>query len=197
MINEEVLSMKRVLLLGDSIRMGYEQLVRDGLNGVAEVVAPEENCRFAKHTLWGVNLWLKELGRPDIVHWNNGLWDLHHEAPMVEALTSQSEYIDTLKRILNELQRTGAIIIFATTTPVPADAIGRSNAEIDLYNSAADELMKKNDIEINDLNSIVKQDLAGNICEDKLHLSELGNFRCAKQVIEKIKNYLVQDSFLR
>jgi hypothetical protein len=197
MINEEVLSMKRVLLLGDSIRMGYEQLVRDGLNGVAEVVAPEENCRFAKHTLWGVNLWLKELGRPDIVHWNNGLWDLHHEAPMVEALTSQSEYIDTLKRILNELQRTGAIIIFATTTPVPADAIGRSNAEIDLYNSAADELMKKNDIEINDLNSIVKQDLAGNICEDKLHLSELGNFRCAEQVIEKIKNYLVHDSFLR
>jgi hypothetical protein len=186
MINNEVLRMKKVLLLGDSIRMGYEQLVQDGLKGKAEVVAPEENCRFAKHTLWGVNLWIKELGRPDIVHWNNGLWDLHHEAPMVEALTSLTEYMDTLKRILNELQRTKATIIFATTTPVPADAIGRSNAEIDLYNSAAVELMKKNDIEINDLNSLVKQDLVGNICEDKLHLSEQGNQKCAKQVLEKI-----------
>jgi lysophospholipase L1-like esterase len=190
MINDEVLRMKRVLLLGDSIRMGYEQLVRDGLKGIAEVVAPEENCRFAKHTLWGVNLWIKDLGKPDIVHWNIGLWDLHHEAPMAEALTSLNEYIDTLKRILNELQRTGAIILFATTTPVATDAIGRSNAEIDLYNSVAVEIMLKNDIEINDLNSIVKQDLTGNICEDKLHLSKHGNHMCAKQVIEKIKNYL-------
>jgi lysophospholipase L1-like esterase len=190
MINDEVTSVKRVLLLGDSIRMGYEQLVRDGLNGVAQLVAPEENGRFAKHTLWGVNLWIRDLGKPDIVHWNNGLWDLHHEAPMVEALTSLYEYIDTLKRILNELQRTGAKIIFATTTPVPTDAKGRSNAEIDLYNSAAVEFMLKNDIAVNDLNGIIKQDLAGNISEDKLHLSEQGNHKCAKEVLEKIKNYL-------
>jgi lysophospholipase L1-like esterase len=182
--------MKKVLLLGDSIRMGYEPLVRDGLKGMAEVVSPEENGRFAKHTLWGVNLWIRELGRPDIVHWNNGLWDLHHEAPMVETLTSLIEYIDTLKRIINELQRTGAKIIFATTTPVPVDTIARNNAEIDSYNSAAVKLMKKNEIEVNDLNSLIKQDLDGNICEDKLHLSDQGNTKCAKQVIDKITNYL-------
>ena len=132
-------------LLGDSIRLGYEPLVRAGLKEMAEVVAPEENGRFAKHTLWGVNLWIRDLGKPDIVHWNNGLWDLNHEAPMVEALTSLTEYVETLKRTLNELQRTGASIIFATTTPVPADAIGRSNAEIDLYNMAASELMRSNE----------------------------------------------------
>ncbi|WP_274365627.1 SGNH/GDSL hydrolase family protein [Paenibacillus thermotolerans] len=182
--------MKKVLLLGDSIRMGYEPLVRAGLQGIAEVVAPEENGRFAKHTLWGVNLWIRDLGKPDIVHWNNGLWDLHHEAPMVEALTSLDEYIETLRRIINELQRTGAKIIFATTTPIPSDGTGRSNAEIDLYNKAAVELMNRHGIEVNDLNRVVKQDLNGYICEDKVHLTEQGNIKCAEQVIEKIKKYV-------
>jgi hypothetical protein len=182
--------MKRVLLLGDSIRMGYEPLVRQRLEGLAEVAAPEENGRFAKHTLWGVNLWIRDLGKPDIVHWNNGLWDLHHEAPMVEALTSLNEYLGQMKRILNELQRTGAKIIFATTTPIPPDGVGRSNAEIDLYNAAVVEVMEANDVEVNDLNSLVKQNLAGNICEDKVHLTEQGNRLCAEQVIGKIKKYL-------
>lgn len=182
--------MKKVLLLGDSIRIGYEKLVRDKLHSKAEVVAPEENGRFAKHTLWGVNLWIKEFGIPDIVHWNNGLWDLHHEAPMVETLTSIEEYMNTIKRIVNELQRTHARIIFATTTPVPANAIGRSNHEIDLYNSAAVEFMNAQRIEVNDLNSLIKQDLIGNICEDQLHLTEQGNHKCAEQVISKIQLYL-------
>ncbi|MEZ0537663.1 SGNH/GDSL hydrolase family protein [Caldicellulosiruptoraceae bacterium PP1] len=182
--------MKKVLLLGDSIRMGYQEYVKEGLKGLAEVVAPEENGRFAKYTLWGVNLWIKELGKPDIVHWNNGLWDVHHEAPMVEALTHIDEYVETLGRIINELKRTGAKIIFATTTPVQVDAIGRSNAEIDKYNKAAIELMQKEGIEVNDLYSLVKEDLNKYICDDKLHLSDEGYRRCAEKVVEVIKKYL-------
>ncbi|WP_123040331.1 SGNH/GDSL hydrolase family protein [Cohnella candidum] len=182
--------MKRVLLLGDSIRLGYEPFVREGLAGLAEVVAPEENGRFAKHTLWGVNLWLRDLGKPDVVHWNNGLWDLHHEPPMVEALTSLPEYLETLRRILNELQRTGAAVIFATTTPIAPDGAGRSNAEIDTYNEAAVLLMRSSGVEVNDLNALVKADLNGFLCEDKLHLTEQGSRRCAAQVVEKIKAYL-------
>ncbi|MFC5649464.1 SGNH/GDSL hydrolase family protein [Paenibacillus solisilvae] len=183
--------LKKVLLLGDSIRMGYEPYVREGLKELAVVTAPEENGRFSSYTLWGVNLWIKEFGVPDVVHWNNGLWDLHHEAPMIEALTSLEEYIRNLKRIINELKRTGAKIIFATTTPVPADAIGRSNAEIDRYNEAAIELMIKHGVEVNDLNALVKQDFQGNICEDRLHLSEQGYRKCAVQVMEAIKSNLM------
>ncbi|WP_217558027.1 GDSL-type esterase/lipase family protein [Paenibacillus sp. GbtcB18] len=182
--------MKKVMLLGDSIRIGYQPLVRAALEGQAEVVGPEENGRFAKHTLWGANLWIRDLGTPDIIHWNNGLWDLHHEAPMVEALTSLDEYIVTLGRILNELQRTGAAVIFATTTPVPVDAIGRSNAEIDAYNAAAAKLMRHHGVEINDLNAVVKRDLQSFICEDNLHLSEAGNRACADRVIEAVRKYI-------
>lgn len=182
--------MKKVLLLGDSIRMGYEQYVREGLKGLAEVVAPGENGRFIKYTLWGANIWIKELGVPDIVHWNNGLWDIHHEVPMVETLTSLEEYLETARRIINELRRVKAHIIFATTTPVPVNAIGRSNAEIDAWNTAAARLMTQYGVEVNDLNSIVKKDLAGNICEDRLHLSEKGYRLCAEQVIKAVKKAL-------
>jgi lysophospholipase L1-like esterase len=182
--------MKRVLLLGDSIRMGYEPLVREALAGIAEVVAPAENGRFAKYTLWGVNLWIKELGRPDVVHWNNGLWDIHRESPMTEPLTPVDEYLNTLGRIVTEIRRTGAAVIFATTTPVAEGSVGRSNEEIDAYNRAAVSMMTKNQVAVNDLYSLVKADLAGNICADKAHLSEKGYRRCTAAVVEKIREYL-------
>lgn len=182
--------MKKVLLLGDSIRMGYEPYVRESLKGLVQVCASQDNGRFAKYTLWGVNLWIKEFGVPDIVHWNNGIWDVHHEAPMVEALTPLNEYMDTLRRIIQELKRTKARVIFATTTPVPDDAIGRSNAEIDLYNAEAVELMKRNRIEINDLNALLREDKEQYICDDNLHLNESGYRLCAQKVSDKIKTYL-------
>lgn len=182
--------MKKVLLLGDSIRLGYQPFVQNGLKEEAEVVGPEENGRFSKYTLWGVNLWLDQYGKPDIVHWNNGLWDLHHEFPMVEALTSLEEYLENLTRILNELERTGAAIIFATTTPIHPNGKGRSNKEIDCYNQAAIKLMSSRNIEINDLNRLVKENLQDNICEDLLHLTEEGYRKCAEQTIAIIRKYM-------
>lgn len=182
--------MKKVLLVGDSIRIGYQEHVKEILEGKAEVVFPEENGRFSKYTLWAINLWMNELGKPDIVHFNTGLWDLHHEYPMVEALSTCEEYLENLRRIVNELQRTGAKIIFATTTPIALDGVGRSNWEIDKYNEAAIELMKSLKIEINDLNSLIKQDLEGYICEDKLHLNETGYRISAEKVAGVIEKYL-------
>lgn len=187
--------MKRILLIGDSIRLNYQSYVKDGLANEAEVVAPEENCQYAKYTLWGVNLWMNALGKPDIVHWNNGLWDVHHEAPMVEALTELHEYLYTLKRIANELKRTGAKIIFATTTPVAYDLIGRSNAEIDLYNAEAVKLLESEGIAINDLNAVIKQDMDKYICPDKVHLVDEGSKACADAVIKSIRMHLQKIAF--
>ena len=39
--------MQRAVLLGDSIRQGYERYVRELLEDRAEICAPGENCRFA------------------------------------------------------------------------------------------------------------------------------------------------------
>jgi len=35
--------MKKIVLIGDSIRLGYETYVKEALAGVAEVFSPKEN----------------------------------------------------------------------------------------------------------------------------------------------------------
>lgn len=74
--------MKKVLLLGDSIRTGYAPFVRDLLDGKAEVFIPDANGAFLQNTLRFLQDWQADLGltdgNVDIIHWNNGLWDCGH-----------------------------------------------------------------------------------------------------------------------
>ena len=39
--------MKNIILIGDSIRKGYDVYVKEQLKGVANVYYPDDNCRFA------------------------------------------------------------------------------------------------------------------------------------------------------
>ena len=55
--------MKKILLLGDSIRLNYMPMVCKNLYGRAEVYGPEDNCRYAKYTLWCLSDWLQLLRR--------------------------------------------------------------------------------------------------------------------------------------
>ena len=48
---QENMSMKKVVLLGDSIRMNYCKYVKSKLEGIAEVYYPDDNCRFAQNLL--------------------------------------------------------------------------------------------------------------------------------------------------
>ena len=118
--------MKKVLLLGDSIRMGYDDMVRDLLSGQAEVIYDaEDNGRFAAYTLWQANQMFRKHGAFDVVHWNNGYWDMNVESPMTEPIHPIEEYTLYLRRILDLCARNGARVIFATTTPVlPAEEGG-------------------------------------------------------------------------
>ena len=74
--------MKKVLLLGDSIRTGYAPFVRDLLDGKAEVFIPNANGAFLQNTLRFLQDWQADLGltdgNVDVIHWNNGLWDCGH-----------------------------------------------------------------------------------------------------------------------
>ena len=71
-------TLSKVLLLGDSIRLSYEPIVSKKSSGKAQVVGPKENCQFSLYTLASLARWLEDLGKPQIVHWNNGLHDCGH-----------------------------------------------------------------------------------------------------------------------
>ena len=189
--------MKRVLLLGDSIRMGYDDYVREYLDGRCEVIYDEnDNGRFAAYTLWQANQMFKRYGHFDAVHWNNGYWDMNIESPMTEPIHPLDEYLHFLRRILGEIRQNGAKPIFATTTPILFRCSGddapenrRTNyrdAWVRQYNAAACALMEAEDVTVNDLYGLCLQDENYYKCGDYLHLTEEGYRRCAAQAGDTI-----------
>lgn len=192
--------MKRVLLLGDSIRMGYDEYVKEILKDEFEVIYDDaDNGRFSAYTLWQANQFFKNYGSFDVVHWNNGYWDMNVETPMTEAMHPVDEYIHFLGRILNEIRANGAVPVFATTTPIlpeePAKFVIKegitpfcySNEWVEKYNAAAVMLMKKEGVTVNDLYSLCLKDPYYYKCPDLLHLTEQGYRRCAEQTAEMIR----------
>ena len=72
--------MKKVFLIGDSIRMGYDKYVAEQLAGEAEVAYSADNAQFTEYTLRHLGDWKEQLklDSVDVVHWNVGLWDTLH-----------------------------------------------------------------------------------------------------------------------
>src|SRR5688572_16490768 len=66
----------RVLILGDSISIGYTEPVRKQLQGTADVFRPKENCQHTAHGLARLKVWLGD-EKWDVIHFNWGIWDTH------------------------------------------------------------------------------------------------------------------------
>ena len=192
--------MKRVLLLGDSIRMGYDEYVKEILAGEFEVIYDDfDNGRFSAYTLWQVNQFFKNFGHFDVVHWNNGYWDMNIETPMKTAMHPVGEYVHFLGRILNEIRNNGAVPVFATTTPILSaeaaagvvqdgvDYFKYNNDWVKEYNAAAVSFLKSEGVAVNDLYSLCLEDEHYYKCPDLLHLTEAGYRRCAEQTALAIR----------
>lgn len=150
--------MKNLLLIGDSIRMGYDKAVKKTLEGKANVIFPEENCRFASYVLRYFHEYLNGIKGEDIdvIHWNAGLWDclrLFEEEP----LTPVDVYAYYIERICIRIKKLcpNAHVIFATSTKVLSEKMRkdfkRYNEEIEKYNKTAVNIVEKYGFAINDL----------------------------------------------
>ena len=181
--------MKKVTLLGDSIRLiGYGTKVPELLGEEYEVFQPAENCRFAKYTLRMLFDYKAQIEGSDVIHWNNGLWDIPTGLfDDGEPFTSEQEYIENMLRVARELKKMGKRVIFATTTPVHEENIHNENSVIKRYNDLIVPKLQEMGIEINDLYGAVMQDLYKYVCEDQIHLSPEGVELCAKQVADIIR----------
>lgn len=153
--------MKNLLLIGDSIRMGYDKSVKKTLEGKANVIFPGENCRFASYLLRNFHEYLKEVKGEeiDVVHWNAGLWDclrLFEEEPHTP-VEVYAYYIDRLCVRIKKICP-NAKVIFATSTKVLSEKMDKNfkryNEEIQKYNDAAIEVVKKHGFLVNDLYAV-------------------------------------------
>lgn len=154
--------MKKVLLIGDSIRMGYDKSVKETLKGKANVYFPEENCRFASYVLRYLHEYKNFLlngEQADVIHWNAGLWDclrLYEEEPH----TPIEVYAYYIERICVRIQKLfpNAQVVFATSTKVQSEKMSKNfkryNEEIEKYNEAAVAVVKKYGFTVNDLYAV-------------------------------------------
>ena len=181
--------MKKVTLLGDSIRLlGYGTRVPELLGEEYEVFQPEDNCRFAKYTLRMLFDFREQIKGSDVIHWNNGLWDVVSKMfDDGKAFVSEDEYVADMLRIAGELKKLGKRVIFATTTPVHEEHPYNENKLIRRYNEIIVPKLEAMGIEINDLYSAVSKDIYRYICEDQIHLSKEGIELCSKMVVDAIK----------
>ena len=112
--------MKKVFLLGDSIRENYQEKVIEKLGEGYQVFYPNENCRFSAYTLNCLRYWFEPVPEDiDVIHWNNGLWDTAFINDEGVPFLSIDDYIKYMQRILISLRsrRPKAKIILATITP--------------------------------------------------------------------------------
>jgi acyl-CoA thioesterase-1 len=193
----DVPGLPRVLLLGDSISMGYTLPVRAKLAGRANVHRPPENCGDTARGVASIDKWLGT-GKWDVIHFNFGLHDLKYldaagqlappdKGKQVHPL---AEYETNLRTIVARLKKTGAKLIFATTTPVPAGSQGRVEDDAARYNAVAVRVMREQGIAINDLHAFVKPRLAELQRPANVHFTDAGSAQLAEIVVNQIAPYL-------
>jgi len=181
---------KQVLLLGDSIRQGYQPEVVKALAADYNVRGPEDNCRFAKYTLNELDRIFTAYGQtPDLIHWNNGLWDSAIVCAEDGMFTPPDEYKHYIKLILRELRKRCSLIIFASTTPVKPGSLNQKLEYIQVLNARILPLMKAENVPVNDLYSVVTDRIDQIIGDDKIHLSEYGCQTVGRHTAKIIQNH--------
>jgi len=200
----------RVLLIGDSISIGYTPAVRELLAGVANVHRIPVNGGSTRDGLKKIEAWLNTDGKGeppaasddsnptktpkpwDVIHCNWGLHDLKHWKngkldPSGPQVTPVEIYEDNLRQLIARLRETGATVIFATTTPVPDGSAGRVAGDELGYNEAARRVMTEAKVRINDLHGLAASQLEKIQRSKNVHFTPEGSRALGTQVAAEIK----------
>ncbi len=147
----------RVLLIGDSISIGYTLPVREKLKGKANVHRIPQNGGATEVGLDKMTAWLGK-GKWDVIHFNFGLHDAKYTSETTQR-ASREQYIANLKTLIAQMKATGAKLIFATTTPVPMGGVlspTRKFDSVEERNKLAVQLMQSSDVAVDDLYATAK-----------------------------------------
>ena len=155
-----------VLIIGDSISIGYTRQVRAQLAGKANVYRPmrgrgPDNCGDTTIGLQKIDDWLGKQ-KWDVIHFNWGLWDLCYRTPESKEQgnrdkiggrlsTTPADYEKNLEQLVTRLEATGAKLIWANTTAVPEGEVGRFVGDDAKYNAIAARVMRKHGVATDDL----------------------------------------------
>jgi len=179
-------ALPRVLLIGDSISIGYTAAAREALKGKANVHRIPINGGPTINGLKNLDKWLGD-GKWDAIHFNWGLHDLRfmddgkHQVPI-------DQYEGNLRELVARLKKTGSKLIWASTTPVPDGNLNppRKNSDVIAYNTIAKKIMDDNQVAIDDLYAFALPQLAKIQQPVNVHFTPEGSKALAEQVAASI-----------
>ena len=158
----------RVLVIGDSITMNYHEAAKASLKGIANYHRNDGNAFSSEHGVRNSELWLgnyREKGLHwDVIQFNHGLHDLKQSYdPKTDTFGSYAIPLDAYKANLEKqiaiLRKTGAKLIWCTTTPVPNDNKStyarRKGASAEFNAAALDVIRHHPDILVSDLHGLI------------------------------------------
>ena len=155
----------RVLLIGDSVSRGYTQPTRAALAGVANVHRAPANCGPTASGVKNLEVWLG-VGKWDVIHFNFGIHDRG---------TPAADYVQRLEAIVARLEKTGAKLVWASTTPIPDNPAQKQTARsIVEKNALAAEVMRKHGIPTDDLFAAITPRLADLQNPNDVHFTGAG-----------------------
>ncbi len=199
---QENVDLPNVLIIGDSISIGYTPYVTQILKSKAIVKHNGGNAGPTIRGIANIENWLGT-NKWDVIHFNWGLWDIYGWEYMKED-RSPSMYEKRLEQLVIRLKKTGAKLIWGTTTPVcPSSEVSmlkRFNSDTKitptterLYLDAALGVMKKYEIQVNDLHALMSPELKRYaIAANDVHYTEEGCEKLGRQVAEAIEKAIVR-----
>ena len=187
---EDVAGLPRVLLIGDSISMGYTLPTRKLLEGKANVHRIPTNGGPTKNGIANIDKWLGT-GKWDVIHFNWGIHDLKF-MPDGKRQVEPADYEKNLRDLVAKMKATGAKLIWATITPIPSGDLvpARKFGEVKEYNDIAAKVMKESGVAVDDLNTLITPKLAELQNPHDVHYKPEGYAFLAKQVAAEIEKAL-------
>ncbi|PAW63589.1 MAG: SGNH/GDSL hydrolase family protein [Verrucomicrobiia bacterium Tous-C4TDCM] len=154
----------KVLIIGDSISIGYTPYVKRQLKDEVSLSHNPGNAANTGTGLAKIDAWLGDT-RWDLIHFNWGLHDLCYRNPDAKQqgnrdkvkgtiTTTPEQYEKNLDQLVTRLAKTGATLVWASTTLVPEGEAGRIAGDDKKYNQVAARVMKKHGVVINDLHAL-------------------------------------------
>lgn len=199
--NADQLSKPQVLIIGDSISLGYTPYVRKVLDSKAVVAHSAGNSQDSNNGVRNLRRWIGS-GKWDVISFNFGLWDIcyrqagsiakdHKDKVYGSIAVPLSQYERNLDLIASQLKATGANVIFQSITVVPSQDPCRNSVDVEKYNQAAAKVMKRLNIPVNDL-QIVSARLPDSMRESNtdVHYTKPGYAELAKSVAKSIEDAL-------
>ena len=181
---KEVPGLPRVLLIGDSISIGYTLPTRALLKGKVNLHRIPTNGGPTIKGLEQIDTWLGKKTW-DVIHFNWGLHDLKYMGPNGENLFPKEkggkvqvpiqEYEENLERLVVRLKKPNAKLVWRNTTPVPPGSKGRYVGDSIKYNAAAARVMIRHGIPTHDLFTMSKKRMKEIMLPANVHYTKDGS----------------------